>query len=579
MGYGSTFNLYKQHLLATQQTQMAPQPVSQPVAQIKVQPDVQPEFSTQEQASQAQALSADALNGARALGDAWTDLAGGTPPQPEPAQPERVETSLEDTVHAAQDVYTAISEPSPGNVASGTAGAIELVNQVSNLTTGQDLIDEQTGLAAAQTLESGLALNEALHGDGAGAIVAAGQSALDLYDGLDKLVGGSGIAAGSKLASFGATLDAAGTVVGDLQAGTTLGDLKAAYDAYKLFQTGSTLVNGVESTPLPAMPGLPGVTDTLQEAKNIYSAFVDPSSSNLVNGANSAIKLVNEASTLTTGQALIDPAAGLASVETLQNGLGLYNALQGEGAEAVVGAGQSALSLYDGLNKLAGGTGITAGSALANVGTALGAVGAGLGIVSALQDPGNIVNDLSAAYDVYKLYQAGSSLATALGGTATTAGAASTAGTALAATGIGAAVAVVGLAIGDLFKGHSDRIDNVPADMNTFQTPGGQAGLQSRTVGIGAGNDRRQGSGQVFLIPQADGTLPDGTPIGQGIPFWLPETADINRNIARHSWNQDNPYTADIYNKYGGESTWGMDLPTFVQTVLNIRANMSGNRW
>ncbi|MBS2040345.1 hypothetical protein JST97_35485 [bacterium] len=146
---------------------MAAQPHSQPVAQTEVQPDVQPEISTQEQARQAQALAADALNGARALGDAWTDLAGGSAPQPELAKP-----SLVDTVYAAQDVSNAISEPSPSNVASGTAGAIELVNQFSSLTTGHDLIDQGTGQAAAQTLESGLALNDALHGDGAGAVVA-----------------------------------------------------------------------------------------------------------------------------------------------------------------------------------------------------------------------------------------------------------------------------------------------------------------------------------------------------------------------------------------------------------------------
>jgi hypothetical protein len=269
-----------------------------------------------------------------------------------------------------------------------------------------------------------------------------------------------------------------------------------------------SLANNANQLANMAGFGNRNVNTGLGAANNLYGLYGGIQRGGVggtLQAANSANALANRAG---FGNTAVNQ--GLGGVNSAYQ---IYNAIKNPTAENVV-------SGLAGANKLGGmATGNSAGLLGGAAGSALGAANAGLGIYNAIKNP-NPINIASGLYDAYKLYGLANS-AGLLGGGAAGAGAgaagAGAAGEAAGttATTLGSYAGPIGMGIAALAaiaanntKAHSNAITQLGKQGSITNIPGSsQSAALYGNVGLGAGNDRSQGSGQFYVKNPTTGQL------------------------------------------------------------------------
>ena len=115
-------------------------------------------------------------------------------------------------------------------------------------------------------------------------------------------------------------------------------------------------------------------------------------------------------------------------------------------------------------------------------------------------------------------------------------------------------------------------------------------------VAFGAGTSRGQGSAQWFLVPQGNARLGNGPSVTKGTPFWIGGQAsqdltnfansvplsggkpDFSSYIAQYQQNpKANTGLVGVFNNNGGQATWGMTYPQWLQAVWSAKNGVTGN--
>jgi hypothetical protein len=130
---------------------------------------------------------------------------------------------------------------------------------------------------------------------------------------------------------------------------------------------------------------------------------------------------------------------------------------------------------------------------------------------------------------------------------------------------------------GGAFGSHTNEL-NPSEGQQVIQLPGGQAALVQGNVAVGGGNDRSQGSGQLFVVG------PDGSVQGLGEEAsYFAHLLAIGKNSGGKALNdyQRRGMTDSLrqaFDQHGGEGALG-DFNTWLSNVMAVSKNVTGNVW